>query len=132
MRLTNLSRIISLPFLLLYIVLFLMAAATYKHGQRDTSKQGTAPQAPLHFADHPARISGWYRVELQPGYLMEQHSIAVGTNMNTYLREILDRRRYPDRIIYTCKDVGDELLDAIRKDPKVQAVTCDLRDGYME
>ncbi|KAF2242214.1 hypothetical protein BU26DRAFT_570901 [Trematosphaeria pertusa] len=83
-------------------------------------------QAPLRNESLPEAIPEWYIIELRPGHTMEQHSEAVGTDMNKYLHVSLDRV-WVDRVVYVGANVDDELLGRVRKDPGVREVRCDTK-----
>jgi hypothetical protein len=75
-------------------------------------------------------VPGNFMVYLFPGHSFEDHSRAVGKDMAIYKEHWLESL-FPDRVVYACDDVGDDLLDAIRNDPGVDGVECNITPGAM-
>jgi hypothetical protein len=106
------------------------AAEAEKPVQHSLHEHPITCEAPLlpHDADLEKFVPGFYGVYLVPGHTLHQHIETVKTDLTPYIYNIFDRL-YPDRVVYGCEDVDDELLAAIRSDPGVEAV---WRDGKVE
>ncbi|KAF2191788.1 hypothetical protein K469DRAFT_718807 [Zopfia rhizophila CBS 207.26] len=92
-------------------------------------------KAPMRYCEEPEDpfeiVPGSFIVYLIPGHSLEQHNQAVGTNMGPYITGIFSIV-YPDKVVYTCEGVNDDLLVAIRKDCGVEWVGCDHGPGIPE
>ncbi|KAF2118852.1 hypothetical protein BDV96DRAFT_643022 [Lophiotrema nucula] len=90
-------------------------------------------KAPLRVCDdqleEPFRLKqGAFAVFLFPGHSFEDHSRVVGTDMTPYVQYDFSEH-FPGQIVYSCEDVGDDLLEAIRNDPGVEWVDCNVEPG---
>ncbi|KAI5357329.1 hypothetical protein Slin14017_G123380 [Septoria linicola] len=86
----------------------------------------TTYQAPLHHYDSPARVPDQYVVYLEPGHSLENHKQRVNIEgLSDAITFVFDKL-YPDKICYNAQlDAG--LLAAVRADPGVELVECDMR-----
>jgi hypothetical protein len=93
--------------------------------QKPSEDIRSAYQAPLHYCDGSFGdvLKGEYMVLLIPGYSFDDHCRKIGWNMNDYIEAFLTHV-YPDRVLYTCTGVADEVLEDIRADPGVKDIFC--------
>lgn len=91
------------------------------------------PQAPLLNSDIPAerRVSGSYTVYLLAGSTLKEHFAAIDKDILPHIITTYEFL-YADRIVYAGMSIGEELLDAIRKDPMVDFVSCNSRNVPLE
>lgn len=87
-------------------------------------------RAPLHGSERKENdpyqpIPGAFIVHLFPGHSFDEHSQAVGTDMRRYLNRIFNFLE--DEVMYSCKEVPDEVLEAIRRDHGVKLVEQNAR-----
>jgi len=118
---------------ILHLTSILLAAFTMSgacnNNQVPFSTSTEKYEAPLRYCDDAPGdiVSGSYLVELRPDHSFDQHCVAVGTDVRPYLRKILSA--FQDRVVYTCENVNDELMNTIRADRGVQLVQCDWSPG---
>src|SRR5579871_5661040 len=83
-------------------------------------------EAPLIYFDPRSPISpNSYIVYFRKGHTRVDHEAAIGTSIAPYVRFTFDDL-YPDKFVYSCDNVGDELLAAIRADRGVEMVEYNL------
>ncbi|KAF2788717.1 hypothetical protein K505DRAFT_341860 [Melanomma pulvis-pyrius CBS 109.77] len=84
-------------------------------------------KAPMRYCDNLADgfsvAPETFIVYLRPGHSFKHHSHAVGRDMTPYVEHSFDQL-YPEKVVYNCVNVNDDLLDAIRNDPGVDWVGC--------
>jgi hypothetical protein len=68
-------------------------------------------------------VPGSFLVKLCPGHSLHQHSTAIGTDIEPYIRSIL-KKVVEDGILYVGVGIGNNLLDAILGDEGVLLVEC--------
>lgn len=65
-----------------------------------------------------------FGVRLGPGHSMSEHQVVLDKDVRPFIRD--DFRIGHDGLVYTVRDVDDQLLRAIRSDPMVVLVTCSV------
>jgi hypothetical protein len=81
-------------------------------------------EAPFERTKDPEQeVPGQYVVRLKPGYGLEQHSASTGYDIEKYVSGLIGQAVHPDRVVYLARDVGPEMLAAIRADRGVISVS---------
>ncbi|KAF1847166.1 uncharacterized protein K460DRAFT_363271 [Cucurbitaria berberidis CBS 394.84] len=92
-----------------------------------TMMSPTIYEAPLRYCDeeYGPVVAGEFLVQLKVGHSLNDHSLAVGTYLETHIRHIYGAI-WPDSITYSGFGVDDNLLARIRADPGVEMVDCNI------
>jgi soluble P-type ATPase len=69
-------------------------------------------------------VPGNYGVFLFPGHSIEQHSAAIKTDITPHIMHIVNKL-WADRVVYSVRNIDNDLLAAIRSDPGVEFVELD-------
>ncbi|KAF2242909.1 hypothetical protein BU26DRAFT_523907 [Trematosphaeria pertusa] len=109
-----------------------MAAYYPTENQIPLANSTCTHKAPIRFCDNLEEgfsvVPEAFFIYLFPGHSFKHHSHVVGTDMTPYVQYSFDGM-YPGRVVYSYEAVDDTLLDAIRKDPGVDWVGCDITPG---
>jgi len=70
-------------------------------------------------------IPGEYFVHLSPDHSLEQHSATIHRDITPYAKDT--RRFHKAKNVYYGRGIDDELLSAIRADPKVEKIPVRLK-----
>jgi hypothetical protein len=85
---------------------------------------GTAHQAPLKLCNIEDKHPDEYLVYLTPGVSLEEHKERIGNGLLDAIHRVFDNL-YLDKVLYNAQ-LGAELLDAVRADPGVELVECNI------
>jgi len=64
---------------------------------------------------------------LAPGHSLQAHSEAIHRNITPHVYTTFDKLYGDDKVVYLGASIDDELLAAIRSDPKVELVEYDTK-----
>jgi hypothetical protein len=91
----------------------------------------TATKAPLEKDENYTHNPGGYFVNLYPSHTLEQHSAAVGRDIQPYVRFVLGENfGVKDRVVYCGTGIDGDLLDLIRLDKGVERVRVEYKGGW--
>jgi hypothetical protein len=96
---------------------------------RNTTELVFGPQlyeAPLLCIYPDLIIPRAYGVRLGRGHSINEHRAVIVNDIRPFIRDAIETQYL--ELIYWAKDVDDQLLMAIRSDPKVLLVTCSVYD----
>ena len=116
-------------FIIVWLVAFTIAgmAAPGRTNPQIPTQEGndhTAHQAPLRPCEIEDKRPHEYVVTLAPGVSLEEHKERVGNGLPDVITRVFDRLHRNN--VFNNAKLGAELLDAVRADPGVELVNCDI------
>jgi hypothetical protein len=100
------------------IIAVLALTLSIKSYQIQSNPKKATYQAPLRRCEDPDfRVLDSYHIYLHPGHSLQQHSEAIGTNIEPYIGVMFVW--YREKIAFSVVGVDDDLLARIRTDPGV-------------
>ena len=96
----------------------------------DDSNDKKAYKAPLENCDLPNAVPDDYVVYLKPGYSLQQHEQTIGSAILDGSVKYVYDDILPNQICYNAK-FGTDAIAAVRADPGVEMVECNLQRQAM-